>query len=42
MEELRAFKRVDENGTWAERREHGLPPVYSGPGRGRDRRDDFI
>ncbi|OJI96718.1 hypothetical protein ASPVEDRAFT_36123 [Aspergillus versicolor CBS 583.65] len=43
LRELRAFKRVDEHGTWAERREHGLPPVYSpgGRGRGRDSRDDF-
>ncbi|KAL2789052.1 hypothetical protein BJX66DRAFT_339731 [Aspergillus keveii] len=31
MEELRAFKKVDEEGSWAERREYGLPPAYSGP-----------
>ncbi|KAL3465039.1 hypothetical protein BJX64DRAFT_75566 [Aspergillus heterothallicus] len=32
MEELRAFKKVDEQGTWDERRDYGLPPAYSGPG----------
>ncbi|KAL3440506.1 hypothetical protein BJX65DRAFT_290390 [Aspergillus insuetus] len=39
MEELRAFKKVDEEGTWDERREYGLPPAYSGPAEGSNRRD---
>jgi hypothetical protein len=43
MDELRAFKKVDEERTCDERREYGLPPAYSGLGGGskRDSRDEL-